>query len=702
MRRVVALAVLVSLVAPGLLVPVGALAAAAAAGGDKGWPRVINVEGAKVVVYQPQPDGREDTIITGRAAVAITPKGQKEPTFGTVWLRARMEVDREKREVRFADIKVPRVRFPGSKPEQEAKLIALLEKEIPKWDLVIALDRLLASLQAVEAAKASQDKFNQAPPGIVIRDQPTFLLLLDGEPVLRPVEGTKVVRIVNTPYFLVSDGKNYWLPGGSIWFKSDDLKGKWSTAWKPSDDVASYYAVSQANTVQPVPGKADKKAKAPDILVATVPTELVVTEGEPKLVPIEGIDLQYVDNTKSHLFMSVADQRWYLLVSGRWFRAATFEGPWEFVRADALPAGFAKIPEASPKAEVLASVAGTKQAQEALFDAQVPQTSAIKRTAPAPKVTYDGEPKFEAIEGTSIAYATNTASQVFLIDTKIWVCDQGVWFVGEDPKGPFMVADTVPAAIQSIPPNHPGYNTKYVYVYDKTEEVVYVGYTSAYLGSYPWYGTVVWGTGWYYPPYVSPYFYYPRPVTYGFAVGYNPYGGWSVGVGIGFTYGAFTFGFMIGGAYGGYWGPCYRPPMYYPGYPGWGGGYPGYGGPGYGGGRPVAPAGGARPTPYGTNGNLYARGSNQARNAPSTRPAGGAGSTLNSPNNLYSDANGNVARRGADGSWKSPSGGALQGGSASSLERDHQARQSGAAATQSFRSSGYSGARMGGGGGRRR
>jgi hypothetical protein len=668
-----------------------------AAPSDGGWPRAITVEGVRVVMYQPQPDGREDTILTGRAAVAITPKGEKEPTFGTVWLRARMEIDREKREVRFAEITVPRVRFPGSKPEQETRLVALLEKEIPKWDLVIALDRLIASLQAVERTKASEEKFSTKPPAIVVRDEPTFLLMLDGEPVLRPVEGTNVVRVVNTPYFVASDGKNYWLPGGSIWFKTDDLlKGKWSPAWKPSKEVASYYARSQSSTIQPVPGKKDSNAKEPDILVATVPTELVVTEGEPKLVPIEDSDLQYVGNTKSHLFMSVADQRWYVLLSGRWFRAAGLDGPWEFVRSDALPEAFAKIPESSPKAEVLASVAGTKQAQEALIDAQVPQTSAIKRTAAAPKVTYDGEPKFEPIEGTSIAYATNTASQVMLIGGQYFVCDQGVWFVGGAPQGPFVVADTVPAEIQMIPPDHPGYNTKYVYVYDSTEEVVYVGYTSAYLGSYPWYGTVVWGTGWYYPPYVSPHFYYPHPVTYGFAVGYNPYGGWSVGVGVGFTYGAFTFGFVIGGAYGGYWGPYYRPPMYYPGYPGWGGGYPGYGP-----GRPVNP-GGPRPTPYGTNGNLYARDANRTRNAASTRPSGGAApSTLaSSPNNLYSDRDGNVARRGADGSWQSRDGGSWQGTSGgSSLERDYQARQRG---SQMMQHGGYGGARMSGGGGRRR
>ena len=661
---------------------------------DGGWPRVITRNGIKVVFYQPQPDERKENIITGRAAVSVTPKGATEPVFGTVWLRARMEVDREKREVRFADITVPRARFPGATPENEAKLAAALEEEIPKWDLVIALDRLIASLQAVEAQKTAQEKFNETPPAIVVRAEPTFLLLLDGEPVLRDVQGTAVKRVVNTTYFLVREKDTFWLNGGAIWFKTDDLDGKWSTSWKPPEDVAGYYALTQPQTVNTM-GKPDKKADPPAILVARAPTELVVTVGEPKLEPITGTDLTFVTNTKSHLFMSTADQRWYVLIAGRWFRAAGLDGPWEIVRADGLPADFAKIPESSPKGEVLASVAGTKQAEEALIDAQVPQTAAIKRGAATTRVEYDGEPKFEPIEGTALAYAVNTTSQVLQLEGKYYVCDQGVWFVGEAPKGPFVVADTVPAEIQKIPPDHPGYNTKYVHIYDSTPEVVYVGYTPGYLGSYPWYGTVVWGTGWYYPPYISPYVYYPRPVTYGFAVGYNPYGGWSVGVGVGFTYGAFTFSFMVGGAYGGYWGPYYRPPMYYPGW----GGHPGYGG------RPVYPAGGARPTPYGTNGNLYARDANAARNAAMPRGAGGASpSTLaNSPNNVFSDANGNVARRGADGSWQTRSGGSWQGGGGGSgLERDYQARQSGAARTQSFQSGGYGGARPMGGGGRRR
>ncbi len=76
--------------------------------------------------------------------------------------------------------------------------------------------------------------------------------------------------------------------------------------------------------------------------------------------------------------------------------------------------------------------------------------------------------------------------------------------------------------IKKIPPSEPVYNVTNVEVYESTPEVVYVGYTPGYIWSYPWYGVPIYGTGWYYPPYVTPYAYYPRPVTYGMHVELQP------------------------------------------------------------------------------------------------------------------------------------------------------------------------------------
>src|SRR5262245_54767741 len=102
---------------------------------DDSWPREIKADEGRILVYQPQPDEQEGNILTGRAAVSITLKGSTAPVFGTVWFRARMDVDKEKRIVTFQDVTVPKSRFPNSTPEKEQKLASIIEKEVPKWDL---------------------------------------------------------------------------------------------------------------------------------------------------------------------------------------------------------------------------------------------------------------------------------------------------------------------------------------------------------------------------------------------------------------------------------------------------------------------------------------------------------------------------------------------------------------------------------------
>jgi hypothetical protein len=139
---------------------------------------------------------------------------------------------------------------------------------------------------------------------------------------------------------------------------------------------------------------------------------------------------------------------------------------------------------------------------------------------------YDGDPKFEKISGTKVAYAVNTGAQVLEIGGRYYAVDNGVWFTSSSAKGPWVVADSVPEdEISKIPPSAPVYNTTHVHVYQSTPEVVYVGYTPGYLWSFPYYGVPFYGTGWYYPPYWGS-VYYPRAPTWGFHVGYNPWTGW--------------------------------------------------------------------------------------------------------------------------------------------------------------------------------
>ena len=85
---------------------------------------------------------------------------------------------------------------------------------------------------------------------------------------------------------------------------------------------------------------------------------------------------------------------------------------------------------------MLVFVPGTGPAQDAMWDATKPRTSAVQRSQAKVSVTYDGDPKFEQVSGTQVEYAVNTPDQVLKIRGHYYVVDQGVWFTAGSPTGP--------------------------------------------------------------------------------------------------------------------------------------------------------------------------------------------------------------------------------------------------------------------------
>ena len=226
----------------------------------------------------------------------------------------------------------------------------------------------------------------------------------------------------------------------------------------------------------------------------------MVTDGEPKYTPLPGNELLYVSNTESDLFLHIDSASYYILLSGRWYNAASLDGPWAFVAPKDLPRAFAAIPASSPKGSVLAHVAGTVEAEDAVLEASIPQTQAIRRDVPVDlKVSYDGEPKFESMEGTTAEYATNTQQSVIQADGNYYCCQDAVWYQSQQPGGPWTICASVPQSIYKIPPSSPVYNVTYVRVYDTTPDTVYYGYTLGYTGCYARGGVVVYGSGYRYP-----------------------------------------------------------------------------------------------------------------------------------------------------------------------------------------------------------
>lgn len=509
------------------------------------WPRVIEAEGAEIVIYQPQAESFAGPLLTGRAAVSVVPPGAEEPMFGVVWFEARVETDRAKRTVRIMDVAVSDARCPNVDDAKLSRFARILTANITGWTPTLSLDRLLAMLELVELQRGASGEFVNDPPRILFVTHPATLVTIDGEPRLNSIPGSKVRRVVNTPYLILFDPstKAYYLTGGAVWLASSKIGGPWTAVEEPPEEVASL--ITSWLEGESLEGLDLAEDRRPEIIVVTQPTELISTDGKPAYSPIGDSGLLYVTNTESDVFLEIDTQRHFVLLAGRWYGAESTDGPWAYVPPHALPRAFAGVPPGSTKGHVLASVAGTDQAADAVRETYVPQTGAIGRDATV-DVEYDGEPKFEEIEGTELWYAVNTSYFVLRHEKKYYCCHEAVWFVANDPLGPWAVCAAVPDEIYAIPPSSPVYGVTYVYVYDSTPEVVYVGYTPGYVGCYVD-GVVVYGTGWVYRPWYRRR-YYARPHTWGFAFRYNRYtGAWGVG------YRGYHGGIAMGHS-GGWWG----------------------------------------------------------------------------------------------------------------------------------------------------
>jgi len=530
--------ILILLVSATFLVSCAVPAGEASPGSEEGkenelqWPRSISIPRGEIVIYQPQPETFEGNKLTARAAVALTVKEQPEPVFGAIWMEARVRTDRDNRTVDLEEVKITNAKFPDVEESKIAGFKETVARGILGWNLTLSLDQLLTGLELVEKARAASEDLKTDPPEIIFKTHPAVLITIDGEPRLQVVENSTLMRVINTPFFLVLDTerKTYYLQGDGQWFQSSDAKGPYEGTFVVPDGVKKLSESELAGAEQE-PDSGEKRDRRPEIIVATGPAELIVSDGEPTYTPIEGTGLLYMSNTEIDVIMEISTQRRFVLLSGRWYAAASMSGPWTHVPPDQLPGDLARIPPGSPKEHLLASIPGTNEAREAVLEASIPQTAAIDRKATI-QVAYDGDPRFENVEDTGMQYAVNTSSSVFRVGGKYYCCDEGVWYVGGAPLGPWIVCDSVPGVIYTIPPGNPHYNVRYVYVYDSTPTVVYVGYTPGYVGCYVYRGVVVFGTGYWYRPWYRRY-YYPRVWTWGFGVRYNPWtGSWGFRVGV--------------------------------------------------------------------------------------------------------------------------------------------------------------------------
>jgi len=533
------------------------------------WPHQVTGPGGAATIYQPQVvSWPARATLNTRMAIGLTPAGEKTPILGAIEVAFVTQTDLAERTVVLTDPKLVSAKFPSVDAARSAQFEGRIREALAGMGVKrVPLAMVTASLR--EQEKPPAVALDNTPPRIFTSTRPASLVVFDGNPVFVPVTGTSLSFAVNTNWDVFRDSATstlYLLNNGG-WLMAADAQGP----WMPAGTLPPVFAAlpndrNFADVKKAIPGRAFTPATVPTIFVSTTPAAIIATSGPPQFTPIPSTSLSYVANTDAALFR---DRRgsYYYLVSGRWFSAASLDGPWTFATAS-LPDDFKRIPPTGPRGFVLVSVPGTPQAEEALIEAQIPQQGTLSRATAKLDIVYAGTPQFAPVPGTPLTYATNTSFQVVRAGEAYYSCYQGAWFAAPAATGPWTLAATVPQVIYTIPPSSPLYPCTYVKVYAATPTTVTYGYTAGYTMGFVTAGVVVYGTGYYYPPYIYPGpvpIYYPYPVSYAGATYYNattgawahggaiygPYAGARAGTAYNPNTGAWAQGGSVYGPYGG-------------------------------------------------------------------------------------------------------------------------------------------------------
>lgn len=192
-------------------------------------------------------------------------------------------------------------------------------------------------------------------PKIYVTNDPSELILIDGQPKYEPVPNTGLLWISNTEsdlFRLGKDGPVYYLVAGR-WFTAPGLGGHWTFATPnlPEDFKRISLEHPRSRVLASVPGT---QQAAEAVLLAEIPqyarvnkkevqAPQVAYNGEPQYENISGTQLQRAANTDKEIIKY--GDTYYMCYQGVWFTANSATGPWTI--ATSVPQDIYKIPPSS-------------------------------------------------------------------------------------------------------------------------------------------------------------------------------------------------------------------------------------------------------------------------------------------------------------------------------------------------------------------
>jgi hypothetical protein len=497
--------------------------------GPRSWPREIQNGDATIVLQRPQLDLWKGDRLTVSIAASVDSGLGRGEVVGSLVLQLNVLSNTETGEATLYNFKFEHASFDDELVAE--RISALMKASIPTSPITMPLTRLTGLITDQTVIDIDDEPLSKTSPMIYYREKPAVLLMLPEREKRRAFSsGISMVADADHPLFEVRG--TYYLFDGVGWLSADSLD---ATVWADCRTLPEVFDGipddPQFAHIKEAVASLDDGADAitegdsgvvPEVIRSSVPAELVVVDGTPEWTRIAETPLLRASNTDSDLFLDTGDNAYYLLVSGRWFKASSPSGDWAMIDAADVPKTFATIPDDVEAYRVVASVPGTIESKEALAMAQVPEMAAIDRNTAALTVVYDGAPKFQAITGTPLQYGLNTATAVIRAQGRYYAMENAVWFESSKATGPWAVASSVPSLIYTIPPESPLYYVTFVRIYNVDDNMVVSGYTSGYTGVYVSGSVVVYGTGYDYPYYYWPRWYWGRPPVWGYNRWYNP------------------------------------------------------------------------------------------------------------------------------------------------------------------------------------
>jgi hypothetical protein len=230
------------------------------------------------------------------------------------------------------------------------------------------------AMQALQAARASgranlltgkpAAKTGKLPtltknnvPLIVVSTQPAILVGVSGEPKFVPITGTSLEYVSNTGahIFREANSKQIYVLAGGRWFQGTAAGGTFDLRPTSVDKLPADFARIPAGSAKAAVAAFVKQGGAVPAAQPALPTIVaaprskaqfdMVINGDPKLEPIAGTQLNYVANASAPV-IQVDINDWYGEQNGVWFKAPDAPGPWTVT--DKVPPEIYQIPPSVP------------------------------------------------------------------------------------------------------------------------------------------------------------------------------------------------------------------------------------------------------------------------------------------------------------------------------------------------------------------